>query len=454
MVVLFSFLMLASGYRPFYDNGKISFQKTGMIIANSKPQGADVYLNDKRTGDKTSYPFLSVRLGSLQPGNHKLSIKKEGHVIWEKVVEVKENFVTWANYVLLFPEKLEQREVKEVDGLAISTRSKNNRYYVLTGQNTKSQTEIYLYDVTSDSKKKVWPISKTPIEPWLVNPQIAQTEISPDNSKLLVWVKRDNATNLTVLDLANENSGFTYQIDQTKGLYTKILWNPKNSQELIALSAKTLYKLNLGSESKISSQTLETEVIDFSIEGDNNIYYVKEDKDGHSLQKMSPDGNNKNIISDVIEKSTSYKFAYSRQEDIIALLAQDSKKLVAYYRLAGRLNTLTLDQDIVDMSWSKDGSKILYVSSKNAKFFDWEKMEEKSINTGKQIRSMYWYYDNYHFVFITDDGEVIVSDFDGSNQVSLASNINNSFVFNQSSFFFEKKNSKNLSSFSTLNINF
>jgi hypothetical protein len=452
-VILVFLLALANGYKPFYGNGKISFQKTGMIIANSKPQGADVYINAKYTGSKTSYPFLSVRITSLKPGAHQLKIQKTGYKTWEKLVEVRANFVTWANYVLLFPEKLDPQPITDIKSMSVLDNSKNNRYYVMSSINTKNQTELYLYDVSTNTKKLVWPISKTPIEPWLVNPQITKTEISPDNNKLLVWAKKDNSTGVAVLDLSNQDNGFIYQIDQNKNIYQKILWNPKNSSELIALSGKSLSRISLGQNQQTTSQILDSGAIDYSIESDNNIYYVKESQTSYSLLKMSTDGNNKNVISDAVEKSTAYKFSYSKQKDVVALLPVDTKNLTAYYHLSGQPNSLKLDQDVEDMNWSKDGLRILYVSDRDAKFFDWEKTEEMAINIGTQIKNISWYFDKYHVIFQTNDGDVVVSDYDGSNQVKLANKAAVFYVYNQSSIFYNVS-VDGQSNYSTLGFNF
>ena len=452
-MILIFLLALANGYKPFFNDGKISFQRTGMIIANSKPQGADVYINGKYTGSKTSYPFLSVRITSLKPGDHQIQIKKTGYKTWEKLVEVRANFVTWANYVLLFPEKLDPHPIADIKSMSVQDNSKNNRYYVMSSTNTKGQTELYFYDVSANTKKLVWPISKTPIEPWLVNPQVTKAEISPDNNKLLVWVKKDNSTAVAILDLSNQDNGFIYQIDQSKNIYQKILWNPKNSSELIALSGKNLSKISLGQNQQTTSQILDSGIIDYSIESDNNIYYIKESPISYSLMKMSTDGSDKNIISDAVEKSAAYKFSYSKQKDVVALLPVDTRNLTAYYHLGGQPNSLKLDQDIKDMSWSKDGLRILYVSDKDAKFFDWEKTEEKPINVGVHIKNISWYFDKYHVIFQANNGDVIVSDYDGSNQVKLADKATLFYVYNQSSIFYNQL-TDGQSNYSTLGFSF
>lgn len=434
-------LMLANGYKPFISNGRISLEKTGMIITNSKPQGSGIYLDGKYTGKKTSYPFLSVRFDNLKPGNHQLQIKKTGYKIWEKVVEVKANLVSWSNYVLLFPEKLEPQKKDELSNLSLIGSSKNNRYHLLSRINTNKQTELYVYDASSQTRKKIWPTTKSPLEPWLAIPQVIKAEFSPDNQKLLLWLRKDKSQTVAVLDFSGSEASYTYQIDLATIPATKIVWNPGSQSELIALVTNEVKAISLGQKQKVTTSSREKRVIDFSIESDNNIYYVRENISGYTLMKMQADGSNKSVIS-AVEKSKSYNFSYSKQKDIIALLPKDTKKLTAYYHLSGQLNTLQLDQDIQDMRWSRDGIKIAYYNNQNAKVFDWDKMEESHVAIGTQIESLDWYYDKYHLTFKTKSGNIIVSDYDGSNQVTLATKIANYYIYNRSSVFY-LTNSKN-----------
>ena len=85
-------IQLAKGYRPTV-NGNL--QGTGLLAANSIPNGAQVYLNGKLvTATDTTL--------NLEPGEYVIEIKKDGFSTWKKVLKIEKELVTQTN-VVLFP---------------------------------------------------------------------------------------------------------------------------------------------------------------------------------------------------------------------------------------------------------------------------------------------------------------------------------------------------------------
>jgi len=84
---------LARGYR--FDFDKKKMRPTGLLVANSIPNGAQVWIDDtlKTATDETI---------TLPPGQYKVEIKKPGYSTWEKNIQIdKEVAVTTDVY--LFP---------------------------------------------------------------------------------------------------------------------------------------------------------------------------------------------------------------------------------------------------------------------------------------------------------------------------------------------------------------
>jgi len=85
----------ARGFKPNLQKGTI--ERTGLIVANSTPTGAQVYLDERLTSaTDTSIAFL-------EPKTYKVRIEKEGYTIWQKDIEVKADLATEIN-ALLFPQ--------------------------------------------------------------------------------------------------------------------------------------------------------------------------------------------------------------------------------------------------------------------------------------------------------------------------------------------------------------
>jgi hypothetical protein len=84
----------ARGFKPNFKTG--TFQHTGLIVAQSRPVGAQVYLNGRLT-DATD-----TNISYLDPGTYRIRIQKDGFTTWEKNVDVKADLATEI-LALLFP---------------------------------------------------------------------------------------------------------------------------------------------------------------------------------------------------------------------------------------------------------------------------------------------------------------------------------------------------------------
>lgn len=84
----------ARGFKPNFRNGTI--QRTGLIVANSVPTGAQVLIDDRLTSaTNTSIAFL-------EPKTYKVKIEKDGYTTWQKDITVQADLATEIN-ALLFP---------------------------------------------------------------------------------------------------------------------------------------------------------------------------------------------------------------------------------------------------------------------------------------------------------------------------------------------------------------
>jgi len=86
-------IRFAKGYR--LDLKKKQVTATGLLVANSFPKGASVFINDKLTTatDDTL---------NLPPGNYQIKIVKDGFIPWEKELQLEKELVTQTN-ARLFP---------------------------------------------------------------------------------------------------------------------------------------------------------------------------------------------------------------------------------------------------------------------------------------------------------------------------------------------------------------
>jgi len=108
LICLFLFLLIApvtifysQGFRFDFEAKKIT--QTGGLFLKVFPKSAEIYL-DGKLKKKTDFFFGSVLIENLLPKKYKIEVKKEGYLTWEKILEIKEQQVTEAKNIILFPE--------------------------------------------------------------------------------------------------------------------------------------------------------------------------------------------------------------------------------------------------------------------------------------------------------------------------------------------------------------
>lgn len=104
-------ILYASGYK---IGAGFKIQKTGALIIDTEPRGANIYLNGKLQGD----PFAGILRNSenrlltpakaknLLPGEYKVELELNGYWGWEKRLTVKPNESTYIEDVVLFRNNL------------------------------------------------------------------------------------------------------------------------------------------------------------------------------------------------------------------------------------------------------------------------------------------------------------------------------------------------------------
>src|SRR4030042_222546 len=95
LVLIGAFLVirLAQGYRP--DLSTRSLRPSGLLVATSVPDGAQIYLD----GKLASATNTTI---NLNPGEYEVEINKEGYTPWQKTLTIKKELVTKAD-AYLFP---------------------------------------------------------------------------------------------------------------------------------------------------------------------------------------------------------------------------------------------------------------------------------------------------------------------------------------------------------------
>ena len=87
-------ILYGKGYRFGLGEGKLELKGTGLLVAKSVPDGAQVYLDGKlKTATDNTI--------NIAPGEYEVKIVKEGYFPWTKKMKVQEEIVTRAEALLI-----------------------------------------------------------------------------------------------------------------------------------------------------------------------------------------------------------------------------------------------------------------------------------------------------------------------------------------------------------------
>lgn len=134
-------ILYAKGYRFSLLKGKPEFSGTGLLVATSQPDGAQVFIN----GHLTTATDNTI---NLPPGEYSVKIFKEGYFPWEKKIKIQKEVVSKAEGLLLpNAPKLENITASGVQNPSIDP-SQTRLAYTVASQSAR-KNGIYILDMTN-----------------------------------------------------------------------------------------------------------------------------------------------------------------------------------------------------------------------------------------------------------------------------------------------------------------
>lgn len=129
--------LYAQGYRP--NLTKKTVDATGMLVASSDPQGAQVFINGRLT-------TATNNTLNLPPGEYQVKITKDGFIPWEKKLKIEKGVVTQTQ-AFLFPQAPDFRALTSTGALSptLSPDGTKISYGVATASAQK--TGVWILDL-------------------------------------------------------------------------------------------------------------------------------------------------------------------------------------------------------------------------------------------------------------------------------------------------------------------
>lgn len=136
-------IQIGNGYRPNINNGSLQVTGTGLLVANSQPEGAQIIINDElstATNDTIS----------LSPGNYDVQIKMDGFIPWKKKISIEPRVVVQTN-AILFPIVPDIKALTYTGAINPSLAPNGTRIVYAVKDNTTSTASALL-----DTKTGLW----------------------------------------------------------------------------------------------------------------------------------------------------------------------------------------------------------------------------------------------------------------------------------------------------------
>lgn len=242
----FIIYLYANGWRIDIFEQKVI--KTGVLTVESDPSLANIFVDNQSKG-------RTPKSSSLDIGSHKISVKKDGYIEWNKEVEIQEEKSTNI-YPWLVKNSIKKENVSSIDNRTyINSWSDENRSHILilTSRNVDDkgtiEYELWLYIVNTT----FWDLSENPKV--ILSFQTAQSptiQLTPSPSGIY-WIlnyTEDATTTTYLLDTSVISTLSNLPILNVSqfSLYT-MTWS-KNNQYLMFESDQDLISFNIQRQSR------------------------------------------------------------------------------------------------------------------------------------------------------------------------------------------------------------
>jgi len=209
-------LTYTMGYQ--FDHNTMKFTRTGLISLKSDPPGANVYLDEVLSNEKTP-----CSVNEVLPGTHNIRLILEGYYPYSSDIEVFPSKVSRMEKVILFPLRpdVQQLNKEKISSFWVD-ESRNLVYYI-----NLEDSAVYRSDLEGEHFKLVANFIA-------LRPSLKKWLFSPDRQKLLYF----NNHQIGLIDLQPEGTSLPQEVqfvvDYPTDNIQDIFWHADNYHLIIS----------------------------------------------------------------------------------------------------------------------------------------------------------------------------------------------------------------------------
>ncbi len=420
VVLIAGFVILTvMGFK--FDTDKQQFEQYAFLQFNSAPTGASVAVDGVevtgKTPNKTSVP----------EGKHEVVIWRDGFETWRKTLYIKSGTLTWLNYILMVPTKLNVESVADYEGLSMSLASPLNKYMAVQQSVDKPSFDIAQLDIDLPTFNQINVPKKDYSEAYTTSVKHTFKISSWDQGERYMLIKHNYNDNVEWLVVDSQDENNTKNITKLFDLQlSDVKFSGTGGNILFGLESGNIRKLDTKAETV--SKLLVTKVKQFSLYGQNIITYIGDGDNGNRLVGLYRDGDEKPYVVKTISSSdvSNLQVASSRyfSEDYIAiadgktvdiLSGNYSTLLFSDLSSIKSVKTFNVAGDVLNLSFSPSGQYLLAQSGADFTSYDLEYKNTiaSTVDTTGSASHLRWLNNSY---FWSDNSSNLnIREFDGAN---------------------------------------
>jgi len=373
-------------YANGYQLGKnLKLEKTGMLIIETNPSEATIYLNDKvqqnifkkifSFDDESHLIKTPAKIKNLKAGKYELKLELKDYWTWKKEIEIESGKTVFLENIILFKKELpsllfDKENIKNV------TISNNKKYLSVTSDTDTSIinliSEKVIKEIKQASSSKLFDF----YEQCLWSPLDKKTLISGEICNI-----NNDEENLKIFDLLGQDIENIKWIGEDEFFY-----KTKNSLNKYLLSTQK-------NESLINN----LEIIDYIVS--NNDLYFLEKRDNNTFLSIF-DIEKKEKKQEIKIPNSDYKFTESN-DNFINLL--NTKQNILYLINKNQQSNLIYDSigDVQKVFWI-DNSKLIYINDFEIWTYDASSYKKSLVRRiSEKINNISWQEEKNYIIYAT-----------------------------------------------------
>ena len=371
MLVIF----YGKGYRFNFGKGVPNLSGTGLLVATSSPDGAQVLIN----GHLTTATANTI---NLAPGTYNVKIVKEGYLPWEKTLIIKNEVVTKAD-ALLFPTAPKLESITNLGAQnPVLDISRTKIAYTVASQSA-AKNGIYILDTTARPILTLQSSSSQVINDTINTFSKAILQWSPDGSELLANIPETISTTTYLLRTNGYNQS-PQDVTETRES-VNAAWNKQKidiEKSLIDGLQKSLKTIVLS----------DFKIINWSADETKILYVASQSAELPTIIIPRLIGTDSNSEVKNIQKGTIY--VYDIKED-------RNYKIIDSLQNSDNLNIYSPSP----IMWFPDSKHLIYTHNKKIDIMEYDGANQTTIYAGPFVDSyIFPWSDGSRIVFLTDLG--------------------------------------------------